>query len=272
MIIAEACQNWNGDLELLKDMVCEASRCGADAIKVQTFFADDLGEAWRSDYDRLKRLELSWVGHKKFVEWCSKSDIIPMTSVYSEKYLSPLKEIGFKYIKIGSAQAMDQKLIQACLKKEFQVIVSTGGQLEEQLPIEINNCHSVLHCVSKYPHTERESDLSRLLKLKSLFPYTQVGFSDHSDPMSQSWIKPCALSLYLGGTVIEKHFRVLPPNATKDGCVSINGKQLQQLSLLYKKSRKEILDEYPDFGLFHFPKKESEYKLIERYAKRWKVD
>ena len=41
-IIAEAGINHNGDLDIAKKLIKEASKCGADAIKFQTIIADEL--------------------------------------------------------------------------------------------------------------------------------------------------------------------------------------------------------------------------------------
>ena len=41
-IIAELCQNHNGDLSLMKEMVSAAAEAGATYAKVQSMLADDL--------------------------------------------------------------------------------------------------------------------------------------------------------------------------------------------------------------------------------------
>ena len=76
-IIAECCQNHNGDLKILKDMIWAAASAGADYVKIQSMLASDLayrevfeeglieeGETkaikrpYRTEYDRLKPLDL----------------------------------------------------------------------------------------------------------------------------------------------------------------------------------------------------------------------
>lgn len=271
MIIAEACQNWNGDLEILRDMVSEAARCGAKFIKVQSFFAEDLAPGWEGDFERLKRLELSWENHEKFVDWCKDAGIEPMTTVYAKNYLPKLRDLGFKWIKIASPQVGNTELLNQAKIMDFRIVVSTGGTPIGALSWDVGQCDFILHCVSKYPHHLTESSMLRMIELQNKFPEARVGWSDHSDPRSPSWLKASALALYLGGQMIERHFTILPANQTKDGCVSINSTQLRELVSLSQLNNKQILNMYPDFGLFYFPKRDTECKLISRYAKRWKV-
>ena len=85
-IIAELCQNHNGDIKILEEMVHAASEAGADYAKIQSLHSDELTHRKRFDdgliegnkvkvikrpfkneYDRLKKLDLSETDHIKFI-------------------------------------------------------------------------------------------------------------------------------------------------------------------------------------------------------------
>ena len=123
MLIAELCGNHLGNRETLKEMVFRAKEAGAWAAKIQTFFADDLSDGWRHTYNRVKKSELSWDDHSSFVSWCREAEIEPMTSVYSREYALKLASVGFKWIKIGSAQAHDKDLVDMYIALGFKVII-----------------------------------------------------------------------------------------------------------------------------------------------------
>src|SRR3990167_10581400 len=136
MIIAELRGNHDGNKNTLWAMIDAAAEAGANIIKIQTFFADDLNDSWRGkDYERIKRLEINWEEHKAFVDFCRARDVIPMTSVYSTKHIQNLYECGFTHIKIGSAQSSNEELLKTYVATGFKVIMSTGGRLHlKELP------------------------------------------------------------------------------------------------------------------------------------------
>jgi sialic acid synthase SpsE len=279
-VIAELCQNHGGDIDTVKRMVDEAAACGAQFVKIQSFFADDLNPDWPNyyaEYERLADLQLSWSNHHRFVEHCYNSGIVPMTSVYTDKYLGHLKDIGFNYIKLGSAQAIDGwGLSHKYINAGFKVIGSTGGYDFVRANFH-KEASAYLHCVSKYPHSAYESDISRMLSLK-YFLHTyigdgiDVGLSDHSDPRcAATWDMASKLAMSLGASYLERHFMLPGQENMKDSCVSVYPEQLKDLcdfAIADEETRKEQVRDW--FGLFYSPKTQSEKDLINTYTKRWK--
>jgi N,N'-diacetyllegionaminate synthase len=270
MVIAECCGNHQGNMNILHQMVDLAADAGAAACKIQSFFADDLSDEWIfKDYKRLKRLELSWTEQKEFATHCRSVGIIPMTSVYTSKYIPMLREAGFVWIKIGSAQADKSRMIWELKEAGFSTIVSTGGH--DVSNFIMNPPGDIyLHCVSEYPTPAGQANLSRMLELKRATG-KPVGFSDHTDPMDMGWDIACKIALYLGAEVVEKHLTILPRREVKDGVVSIDIQQLREISRFSKLSRDEMLAELPGVGDWMYPYKQKEFDLISQYKTRWKV-
>ena len=105
-IIAEMCQNHNGDMDLLETMVVEAAKNGADICKIQTIEAKHLiywkefedFRPYEKEYERLKSLELSIDDEKKVVAICRQNKVEPMTTIFEHRSYKRFNEIGYKII------------------------------------------------------------------------------------------------------------------------------------------------------------------------------
>jgi sialic acid synthase SpsE len=264
MIIAEFCQNHLGDMDLLHQMVIKAREAGAWAGKIQSFFADDLTDEWKHDYDRIKKCELDWDKHRQFVVWCNAVGLVPMTSVYSARYAQQIWNAGFQHVKIGSAQCMDTSLILGYIQAGFKTILSTGGHELKDIP-KLGPLFAVLHCVSQYPMDPRNADLTRMLLIRKWWPTAMIGFSDHSAGSVAS-----CMAMVLGAQVIERHFTLLEGSKTKDGPVSIGFDALKSLCDYDKLSLQDKLDRDTKAGMLVYPKTQAEKDLIAKYKTRWK--
>ena len=264
-IIAELCQNHNGDIKILQEMVHAASEAGANYAKIQSIdsselthrirFDDGLIEGgkikvikrpFKAEYDRLKRLDLDEKQHQLFLEYCEKYKIEPMTTIFSLSKVNMVEKLGFKMIKISSFDCASHRLIEDISKKNFDhIIVSTGATFNAEIKKtssilkNTQKKYTILHCVSIYPTTLENANLLRINYLKKINP--NVGLSDHSNPDINKNIIP-AMGMYLGTELIEKHFTILDKDKTKDGPVSANPKQLEELVNLTKLDKKKLME------------------------------
>lgn len=149
------------------------------------------------------------------------------------------------------------------LKIRFKhLFISTGATYDEEIEsashLLTGTSFSFLHAVTIYPTPLNELHLARMCYLRTLTP--SVGFSDHT-LVSRDGIKAAAVALSLGADVIERHFTILPVDATKDGPVSIRPEQLKLLVQFSKMDPAELKDyvqreipEYPEMiGVEHRP-------------------
>jgi len=241
-IIAEAGVNHNGKLELAKKLVDVAVEAGADAVKFQTFKAENLvsrsaGKAeyqekttgtTESQFEMIKRLQLSFEDFRKIKKYCDKKGIIFLSTPFDYESVDFLEKLVPLY-KIGSGEITDLPFLEYIAKKDKPIILSTGmstlGEVEEAINIIINtnpsfftyntsslsskihNSPSVvahplilLHCVSNYPAGFEEVNLKAMLTLEKAFKLP-VGFSDHT-----LGIEVPIAAVTLGAEIIEKHF------------------------------------------------------------------
>tara|TARA_Y100001970_G_C14250705_1_gene871625 strand:- start:3926 stop:4876 length:951 start_codon:yes stop_codon:yes gene_type:complete len=271
ILIAELCQNHNGDFELLKEMIYAAKESGADYVKIQSIFANMLSyrerfeegliingkqihikRPYKEEYNRLKKLELSFLRQAEFVSICNQINIKPLTTSFNILSIPQIVKAGFKDIKIASYDCGSGQLIRQ-LKPHFnKIFLSTGASSDDEIKnaarLLYNSNYYMLHCVTLYPTPLKEYHLSRMDYLKQ---YTkQVGWSDHS-LVERDGIKGSIAAIYFGAKVLERHFTILQSKRTKDGPVSISPKQLKEIrkfSKLSNKDQQEYLDNvYPRY-------------------------
>ena len=248
-IIAELCQNHNGDVNILKDMIWRAADSGASHVKMQTIFSEDLTlrerfeegvtsngvvksikRPYLPEFERLSKLDLGFDTHALFIDECSSAGVIPLTTVFNRSRLESIIELGFKEIKIASYDCASFPLINDLKNKFNHIYVSTGATHDSEIETTANilsdQNFSFLHCVTIYPTPVDKLNLNRIDYLRQFTD--SVGFSDHTRP-SQHGIDPDIVALWKGADVIERHFTILDSSQTKDGPVSINPEQLKNL-------------------------------------------
>lgn len=262
-VIAELCQNHNGDKKILEEMVYAAAEAGATYAKIQSMRADDLPHRPRFDegvtengvvkvikrpydaeYKRLKPLDLSDEDHYQFLETCKKAKIKPMTTVFSRYRVPFVAGLGLDTIKVASFDCSSYPLLKDLVRhKAPRLIVSTGitldQEIEEACRVLAGTNFALLHCVSIYPTPLKEAHLRRIGYLKKLCPV--VGISDHSNPEIDG-VKLSAGAFLQGASIVEKHFTILPKDKTKDGPVSVNPKQMKELVRVARMNRDELVD------------------------------
>lgn len=248
-IIAELCQNHNGDVNILKDMIWRAADSGASHVKIQTIFSEDLTlrerfeegvtsngvvksikRPYLPEFERLSKLDLGFDTHALFIDECSSAGVIPLTTVFNRSRLESIVELGFKEIKIASYDCASFPLINDLKNKFNHIYVSTGATHDSEIETTANilsdQNFSFLHCVTIYPTPVDKLNLNRIDYLRQFTD--SVGFSDHTRP-SQHGIDPDIVALWKGADVIERHFTILDSSQTKDGPVSINPEQLKNI-------------------------------------------
>jgi N-acetylneuraminate synthase/N,N'-diacetyllegionaminate synthase len=244
LIIAEAGVNHNGSLELARRLVEAAQASGANAVKFQTFRADQLvtpgahkatyqqrtTTGAESQFDMLQRLELSAEAHHQLVAHCRRTGIQFLSSPFDVPSVTFLATLDVPYFKIPSGEITNHRLLEQVAQQGRPVILSTGmstlGEVEAAVRV-IQTAGgrdlTLLHCVTEYPAPYAEVNLRAMLTLKAAFGLP-VGYSDHT-----LGIEIAIAAVAMGAVVIEKHFtldRFLPG---PDHAASLEPAELKQM-------------------------------------------
>ena len=244
-IIAEAGVNHNGDIKLAHKLIDAAAEAGTDAVKFQSFVAENLvtPQAEKADYQvettgqnggqfaMLKKLELSQDQQKELKFHCDETGILYLCTPYEKKSVDLLEEIGVAAYKIASTDTTNIPLLRYLALKNIPVILSTGmsslGEVEES----VNELKShgldgniiILQCTSEYPAPVNEINL-RAMKTMELAFGCPVGFSDHTPGIGAG---PWAVAA--GACIVEKHFTLDRNMEGPDHRASIEPNELKEL-------------------------------------------
>lgn len=220
-IIAEAGVNHNGDFDQACRLIDVAADCGADAVKFQTFKAENLvlpgtKKAAYQDancgpeedqFIMIKKLELAPGDFHRLNIYARKRGIIFISTPADVESVDLLEEVGVPFYKIGSADLTNVFLLKKIAGTGKDVIISTGmsdlievGQAVENLKNNGAGDLVLLHCTTAYPAPFDEVNLRAMESIKRTFRLP-VGFSDHT----LGCIVACG-AVAMGARVLEKHF------------------------------------------------------------------
>lgn len=220
-IIAEAGVNHNGNIETARKLVDVAVKAGADAVKFQTFKAENLvcRDARKADYqmettdqaesqlEMLKKLELTPEMHEQLTEYCQQKRIMFLSTPFDIDSLHYLMGLGVDIIKLPSGEITNYPLLRAAGRTGKRIIISSGmstlNEVREAVQVLKSNGSNdviVLHCNTEYPTPYEDVNLRAMLTLKDKLN-VPTGYSDHTQGIEI----PIAAAA-MGAVVIEKHF------------------------------------------------------------------
>lgn len=243
-VIAELSANHNGHLETALKIIEEAKRCGADAVKLQTYSADTItlnsqneefmirGGLWdgQSLYELYQKAQMPWEWHKPLFEHARALDITIFSSPFDRTAVDLLEDLNAPAYKIASFEAVDLPLIKYVASTGKPMIISTGMADKEEISEAIQAAYDggckelvVLHCVSGYPAPAEDYNLLTMVDMAKSFNVS-VGLSDHTLDNTTA-----ISAVTLGACVIEKHFTLDRNGGGPDDSFSLEPKELQHL-------------------------------------------
>lgn len=224
LIIAEAGVNHNGSIELAKKLVEKAKEAGVDYIKFQTFKASKLvtkaakqaeyqqkniGKEGDSQYQMLKKLELSPSEHIILIDYCKELGIKFFSTAFDFDSIEYLHSLNLGLWKIPSGEVTNYPFLKRIAAYNEPTILSTGMCDMEDVRAAVDALYKnglskenliLLHCNTEYPTPFEDVNLKAMDALRKEFG-VEVGYSDHT-----KGIEVPIAAVALGATVIEKHF------------------------------------------------------------------
>lgn len=224
-IIAEAGSNHNGDLETAKELIDVAADAGADAVKFQTFeaeemYVEDSGEVEyleddRSIYDIIESMEMprDWI--PTLQEYCAEQDLYFLSTPFDERSAEALADYVPAW-KVASYTSSHHPFLRHLAQTGKPIIMSTGAHNLEEVRESVCVLTeagveqlALLQCVAAYPTPISEINVKVVETLVSEFD-VPAGLSDHTlDPVTAP-----AAAVSVGASIIEKHFTL---DKTMDG-------------------------------------------------------
>ncbi len=245
-IIAEAGINHNGSIVLAKKLIDVASEADADAVKFQTFKAKDLTtknsekanyqkkttEQSDSQFNMLKKLELSKEMHIELINYCKNKKIKFLSSPFDHDSINLLNELGLEIFKIPSGEITNLPYLRKIGKLDKKIFLSTGmsnmDEIKNASDILINsgtqkNNITILHANTEYPTPMKDVNLKAMVTIGNNLDL-KFGYSDHT-----LGIEVDIAAVAMGASCIEKHFTLDCNMEGPDHKASLEPDQLKKM-------------------------------------------
>jgi N,N'-diacetyllegionaminate synthase len=209
-IIAEIAQGYEGNEKLAELLVKGALASGADAVKLQIIFADELCIPSYPYYELFKSLEMRYEVWEKLVEMTHAANLKIYFDVYGDKSVGLAFNLHADGVKISTTDFYNFKLRDKVFDSFDRIYISIGGipikdvdDVVSQLSVGKNL--TLMHGFQAEPTPIEENNLARISSLKSRYKSTAIGFMDHTNGELEESYKLPILAIGFGATVIEKH-------------------------------------------------------------------
>ncbi|NQY94711.1 MAG: N-acetylneuraminate synthase, partial [Campylobacteraceae bacterium] len=245
-IIAEAGVNHNGSIELAKKLIDVAVEAGADAVKFQTFKAENLvspdakkakyqqetTNKSESQFEMLKKLELDVDTHKELISYCQEKKIMFLSTPFDLDSIDLLSDLGLKIFKVPSGEITNLPYLRKIGTLNKKVVLSTGMSTLNEVVDAFNvlikagtdkDNITILHANTQYPTPMCDVNLNAMLTIRDVLG-VQVGYSDHT-----LGIEVDIAAVAMGASIIEKHFTLDNKMEGPDHKASLEPNELIQM-------------------------------------------
>ena len=244
-IVAEISANHGQSFEKAIQLIHEAKKAGADAVKFQAYLPDSMTvdskkapylhsekSLWK-DLSLYNLYEMAYTPPEwfpKLFEEARKLDILAFTSVFDPESVDLMEQLDVPCYKIASLELIDHPLLRKVASTQKPIILSTGACTIEEIEEAIDVIYStgnkqliLLKCISAYPAPIQESNLITIPDMIERYK-TPIGLSDHTTTSLTS-----ILSIALGGCLIEKHFILSRSEPMLDAAFSLEPLEMKEL-------------------------------------------
>lgn len=251
-IVAEIGSGHRRSKDRARTLIRAAIDSGADIIKFQHFYADEIVHPRTGEVDlpggrvklfeRFRELELS----VDFLSWlkscCENAGGRFFCSPFGMRSARDLLDIGESAFKIASPELNHLPLLRFLSPHARELVLSTGISQLSDIDEALTCLHpppnpptgapdgappriTLLHCVTSYPAPESEYNLRLIPNLANIFNLP-VGISDHSlDPI----LIP-TLAVLLGAVMVEKHFTLNQNDGGLDDSIALTPQHFANMS------------------------------------------
>jgi len=221
-IIAELSANHNGKIKNIYKLIDKAKKCGANAIKIQSYTPDSItlncknkffyinDGPWKGRYlyDLYKKGTTPFSWHKKIFDYAKKKKIISFSTPFDIEAVQLLEKLNVPLYKVASFEINHIPLLEEIGKTKKPVIISTGMADIKDVSLAVKTLKqngskdiAILHCISAYPSRPQNYNLKFINKLKKF--NLPIGLSDHTIGNIVA-----ITSISMGVKIFEKHIKL----------------------------------------------------------------
>ena len=246
-IIAELSANHYGSIDIAIKSIESAKKCGADAVKLQTYKASSMTlDSNKNDflikeglwkgyklYDLYQEASTPYAWHEELFKYANKLGITIFSSPFDREAVDFLDDLNVPAFKIASFEVVDLDLIKYAASKGKPLLISTGMASEEEIDEALKTAKDygngeilLFHCISSYPAPLKDANLTLIKTFRDKYD-VEVGLSDHTLTNSAA-----ISAISLGASAVEKHFILDKKMKSPDSSFSIEPKELKELKLV----------------------------------------
>ena len=266
-IIAEVAQGYIGKFDLCKTYILASAKAGANAVKFQLVYADELATKDYKYYKLFKSLEIKYNDWKKLKKIADQNNIKIYFDIFGKKSLKISENLGVNGIKIHPTDLTNYNLLRAVnLSKIKKIIVGIGGfsknDIIKAVQVVKNNTNKIclMHGFQGYPTISKDNDLSRVLFLKNIYHSDEnisFGFADHVLPNQLNSHLASVLAVGVGCLVVEKHITISKILEMEDYESAYNPDEFKNFVSIIRES--ESIINFQNLKIFKLNKKEKKY-------------
>lgn len=246
-VIAESGSNHEGSIDDAVQLIREASKAGANAVKFQSFTSKTLFA--HKEYTKILKIPENALDNVDDIvlkkEWyetlykeANKNKIILMSTPFSVEAVDDMDKYVPIY-KIASCDIDNIPLLRKVASTKKPVILSTGlatnKDIKNALNILKNNEVALLHCSVEYATPLENARLNRIVVMNKLFKKNIIGYSDHT-----IGIDAPIIAYTLGAKIIEKHFTITPEKKSGDHIISLDTNSMKEMISKLKDTNKML--------------------------------
>ncbi len=213
-IIAEIANAHQGDPAQAIRLAETALSAGADAVKFQVYFADELLVRSHPRFEHFQKQSFAPEVWAELLGRLVQNGARVYCDVFGLKAWEVAHAAGVYGYKVHSSDLGNVPLLRALAQTGQRVLVAVGGSTAREIGQATRLLKAspesprpvLLHGFQSYPTAVEESCLARLSWLRQIFgDRCDVGYMDHVDGDDPFAITVPLLALAMGATVLEKH-------------------------------------------------------------------
>ena len=278
-VIAEIANTHQGDPDYAYKLAKTCQRAGADAIKFQIYFAEELLTKTHPKFQHFKNQSFDQSVWKDLINSLKNSGTYLYADIFGYEAFNLAKRCGLDGFKIHSSDLNNYEILDNIKNKSKKYFLSAGGSTIKEIhsSIKILNNKNIkpilMHGFQAYPTKVQDNNLNRILFFKDIFAKScNLGFQDHTYGGSKMAFLVPRLAKSLGASYIEKHvilersknrvdyYSSLEPSEFKKFIESIKSKKKLVVN---KKLKTKIL------GKKNFDFSEAEINYRNKFKKVW---